>query len=312
MRTVLLSLLLCRACLAADGFEIKPIDDKSLGVWEDGRPVLVYNHGMISKEGVPARYDRACYVHPLYGLDGEVITEDFPSDHRHHRGIFWGWPGIRIDGKTYNSWIPSGIHYKTEKWVRQDAMKDRAVLEARNGWYTGETKVADEHLVLTIHAADPDSRAIDFDLTWAALGKPIQLWGAKGKSYGGFTVRYNTQFKDKGGIQPEQVTMTVPSGVSAKDLAVTRLEWADLTAKWPGARGQSGAAVFVHKSHPDYPPTWLTRHYGCLCVGWPGVAPGKPLEPGKPVICRYRVWVHRGQPDARAIQAAYDSYLKGK
>jgi len=312
MRTVLISVLLVGVCLAGAGFELKPVDDKSLGVWEDGKPVLVYNHGMMSKEGVAARYDRACYVHPLYGLDGEVITEDFPSDHRHHRGIFWAWPGIKIDGKAYNSWIPTGIHYKTEKWVRQDAMKERVVLEAANGWYTGETKVADERLVMTIHAAEADSRAIDFDLTWTALNQPIQLWGAKGKSYGGLTVRYNTQFKDKGGIKPEDVFMTVPGGVSEKDLAVKRLEWADLTAQWPGTEKLSGAAVFVHKSHPDYPPTWLTRHYGALCVGWPGVAPGKPLDPGKPITCRYRVWVHRGLVNDKAIQAAYEKYLSGE
>ena len=42
MRTAFFSLLLCSICLAADGFEIKPIDDKSLGVWEEGKPVLVY------------------------------------------------------------------------------------------------------------------------------------------------------------------------------------------------------------------------------------------------------------------------------
>jgi len=32
--------------------------------------------------------------------------------------------------------------------------------------------------------------------------------------------------------------------------------------------------TYIHPSHPDFPPTWLTRHYGCLCVGWPGVAGG--------------------------------------
>lgn len=32
---------------------------------------------------------RANYVHPLYDLDGHVLTEDFPKDHLHQRGIFW-------------------------------------------------------------------------------------------------------------------------------------------------------------------------------------------------------------------------------
>ena len=42
---------------------------------------------------------------------------------------------------------------------------------------------------------------------------------------------------------------------------------------------------------------WLTRHYGVLCLGWPGVQP-KPFPVGEPIHCRYRVWIHRGRPDA--------------
>jgi hypothetical protein len=36
------------------------------------------------------KYFRCHYIHSLYGLDGEVLTEDFTADHPHHRGIFWG------------------------------------------------------------------------------------------------------------------------------------------------------------------------------------------------------------------------------
>src|SRR4026207_2539905 len=42
---------------------------------------------------------RSNYFHPLYDLDGNVLTEDFPKDHIHHRGIFWAWHQVRINGK---------------------------------------------------------------------------------------------------------------------------------------------------------------------------------------------------------------------
>jgi len=103
----------------------------------------------------------------------------------------------------------------------------------------------------------------------------------------------------------------VPAGVTKKDLAVAPLPWADFTAPLRRPAGRSGAAVFVHASHPAYPPTWLTRHYGCLCVGWPGVKPAT-LRPGKPGRCRYRLWVHRGQPDVKTLQKAYKAYLASK
>jgi len=311
IRLFVLSVLFCSfpAAAAQSAFRWREINDKSLGLWEGERPVFVYNHGMISKEGVPARYNRSNYIHPLYGLDGEALTDDFPRDHRHHRGIFWAWPGIRIGGKNYNSWIPSGFRYKFERWVRRDAGRQWANLEVESGWYVGEKKVVEERLRVLAHAATAASRSIDFEFTWAATDEPVTLWGARGKSYGGFTVRFNTRPQEKDRIPTKDVAITVPSGRVKTDLAKTRLKWADFTAPFPGARGRSGAAVFIHNTHPDYPPTWLTRRYGCLCVGWPGVKPGT-LEPGKPVTCRYRLWVHRGQPDLETLKAAYEEYTK--
>ena len=37
---------------------------------------------------------RSDYIHPLYGLNGEVLTRDWPVDHPHHRGIYWAWPEV--------------------------------------------------------------------------------------------------------------------------------------------------------------------------------------------------------------------------
>src|SRR6266511_3501165 len=75
--------------LAAQNSETKPpaasalrvrfdaVGDKSLGLWEGDRPVFVYNHGVLNKPGVPATHERSTYIHPIYGLDGEVLTDDF-------------------------------------------------------------------------------------------------------------------------------------------------------------------------------------------------------------------------------------------
>src|SRR5688500_13379652 len=81
---------------AAAGFRFEAVNDASLGLWEGGKPVLVYNHGLIARPEAPGTRARACYVHPVYGLDGEVITDDFPKDHLYHRGMYWAWPHIKI------------------------------------------------------------------------------------------------------------------------------------------------------------------------------------------------------------------------
>ena len=70
---------------------------------------------------------------------------------------------------------------------------------------------------------------------------------------------------------------------------------------------RSGGAVFVHPQHPNYPPTWLTRHYGPLCVGWPGVN-ARTYEPGQPHRLAYRLWVHAGSPDVEQLRSQYEAF----
>jgi hypothetical protein len=101
----------------------------------------------------------------------------------------------------------------------------------------------------------------------------------------------------------------VPSGRASDDLLITKLPWADLSARFNDSPAPSGAAIFVHPGHPDFPPEWMTRDYGLLAVGWPGVSP-KTLSADQSVTCRYRIWIHRGVPEATAIQKAYDDYRK--
>ncbi len=294
-----------------EAFRLEEIDDRSLKLWEGDRPVLVYNHGVLSREGVAASYNRSSYVHPLYGPDGEVLTEDFPKDHLHHRGVFWAWPHVKVGDVESQTWVPTDkILVRFSKFIRREAGAAGARLAVENAWLVGGAPAVREEVEIAARPADASGRCLDFDLAWTALEKPVILRGAAGKSYGGFTVRFNTRTGQPGGIPQKQARIAVPEGVTTKDLTETRLPWADFTAPFPGAPGRSGAAVLIHPSHPDHPPTWLTRHYGCLCVGWPGVKGGT-LEPGKTARCRYRVWIHRGDPDVEALKAAYASYSGG-
>jgi hypothetical protein len=79
----------------------------SLRIAEQAKPVFVYNHGMVTNERVPAkdaRRSRGCYIHPLWGLNGEVLTDDFPADHYHHHGVFWAWPHVEIGREKFDLW----------------------------------------------------------------------------------------------------------------------------------------------------------------------------------------------------------------
>jgi len=287
---------------AATGFRFADVSDTSVGLWEDARPVLVYNHGLISKAGVPANRARSTYVHPLFGLDGEVLTDDFPKDHFHHRGLFWAWPHVKIGDQQYSLWDLSGIRHQFERWLQKEASANGATLAVENGWYVGAEKVVEEKVRLRVHPATADGRAIDVECEWVPAKAAMTLTGAEGKSYGGLTLRF---------APGTNTTITIPAGLTQQDLPMTNLPWADLTRRWDAEQKTSGAAVFVHPSHPDFPPQWLTRHYGVLCLGWPGVKPAT-FQVGEVIRCRYRVWIHRGQVTAERLTQVYEEYCQGR
>ncbi len=279
-------------------FRFAPVNDTSLGLWEDDLPVLVYNHGRIHKAGVPNDRARSTYIHPLYGLDGEILTDDFPKDHYHHRGLFWAWPHVKVGSQEYDLWMLKGVEQKFERWVDRNVSGERAMLRVQNCWYAGEQKIMQETVALRVHAVGDDARAIDLEFTWTPQGTPITLAGAEGKSYGGLTLRF----------APRTTTViTTPLGNEDKDLPMARLPWADLSARFAGSTQDSGAAIFVAPDHPDFPPMWLTRHYGVLCLGWPGVE-SKTFSSGVPIVCNYRVWVHRGAASAGRLEKAFAEY----
>ncbi|HEY2930245.1 MAG TPA: DUF6807 family protein [Acidobacteriota bacterium] len=283
------------------GFRFEAVSDKSLGLWEGDRPVFVYNHGVISKPAVEGARDRSSYIHPIYGLDAEVLTDDFPKDHVHHRGLYWAWPHIKIADKEYDLWSMSGIRHQFQRWLAREIKANIAALGIENGWFVGDRQVLQEKVWIRAHPASSEERSIEVEFTWTPIDRPVTLWGAEGKSYGGLALRFGPR---------SRTIITIPAGRTSEDLVVTRLPWADLSGDLKGANKLSGMAVFVDPAHPDYPPTWMTRHYGMLAVGWPGVTP-QTFPPGKSVSCRYRIWIHRGAPEAAEIQRAYDAYRAG-
>ncbi len=298
---------------AAAGFRFEAVSEASLGLWEGAKPVLVYNHGMISRPGVPGARARACYFHPVYGLDGEVITDDFPKDHLYHRGMYWAWPHIKIGEQEYDLWSAKGeLRQVFVKWQKQEASGMVAKLGVENAWVASGKALVREEVQIEVHQADASGRALDLTLTWTPLEQPMTLWGAEGKSYGGFNFRFGSRTRPVISV-PEKTMLpegiTTSAGKISDDLVVTRMPWADFVGNFQGSESASGAAIFVHPQHRDYPPTWMARHYGLMSVGWPGVEP-QTFPVRMPITCRYRLWIHRGTPSIAEIQRRYDGYVR--
>ena len=61
-------------------------------------------------------------------------------------------------------------------------------------------------------------------MNWIPVERPVTLWGAGGKSYGGLTVRFKPESRNT-------TVITVPTGRTEADLSDTPLVWADYTTR---------------------------------------------------------------------------------
>jgi hypothetical protein len=277
-----LILLAVAASLSAKGpFAFHEVSPASLELTENGKPVFVYNYGMVLKDGVAENWRRSSYIHPLYAPDGTVVTDDFPQDHPHHRGVFWAWPVVKIDGIAYDPWSVKGIQDKFVRWVARDAGKDAARLSMENGWYVGDKKVLKETVEIVAHPAVSQSRALDLTLTFEALEKPVSVSGSRQdkKGYGGFGVRFAPR---------ENTVMRSDHGVEEKDTHLVPHPWAALDGVYQGR--SEALRIDLDSADPGFPNGWHLRNYGYLGVSFPGLETYV-FEPGRPVVLKYRVTV---------------------
>ncbi len=264
-------------------------EDSGFSIREQGRPVLHYR---LAPQSLDGKYERSNYVHPLYGLDGEVLTEDFPEDHLHHRGVYWTWHQVLVgDVRAGDPWLAQRFSWRVEQ---AEVLSSNDGLRLRHRWFSpdfraGEEAILEETAEVVVHPAERDVRKLDFDIRLVPLQDGVRLGGSEDdKGYGGFSVRVamvdNLRFVSRdGSVEPQRLAM---------DLG----DWVDFSGDFTGSGQQSGVAILVHPGTAGYPQSWILRSPASPSMQnpvWPGAAPLS-LQKGEQVRLRYRLVVHRG------------------
>lgn len=298
----------------AGGFELESVSELEavfslrdqegrLTLMEGDRPVFAYNYERQLPAGVPGEYERSSYIHPIWNLEGTVITDDFPDDHYHHRGLSWMWPRVFIDGNEYDLWALRGVEQVFDRWLARETGPACATIGVKNRWEMMDDgrSVVDEWVWVRAFPAGQYGRAMDVRITLEA-NEPVAIAGREtdGKGYGGFSLRFGPR---------EGTTITSSEGPEPEDSDHKRLAWADESGRFRGAARPSGIAVFQHAGHPDFPAKWTLRHYGFIGVAWPSLQRVS-LAPGEPLTLRYRLWIHRGSAAEGRVAEAYQVFAQ--
>jgi hypothetical protein len=266
---------------------------------EGAQPVLRYHQGTVPvPPGIGTNYARGDYIMPLYGPSGEVLTDDYPPDHPHHRGLGWSWPVTRWGNEVRDIWAVVGV------WARPVAMRRTeggpvfALLEAENVWKWGDTEpIVREAVRIRAFRSTPEGRWIDIELRLTALADGVAIGGRPHGGYGGFGLRARpaegrviTRFTDPAGIQP-------------------RRSWLDYSGVFAGGKGPAGLAIFEHPANPLYPSE--LKEYPELNYVMPAF-PGErevPLARDRALVLKHRVWVHPGMAPAEGLARAWAAYV---
>lgn len=274
---------------------------------ENEKPVLQYQAKPKSKKG---DYQRANYIHPLYDLDGNILTEDFPQDHLHHRGIFWAWHQVNVgDIPAGDAWLTKDFEWNVLDLHSKSLANGAAQLTAKVQWRSPKIigdkgipqVIAIETTRITIYQASDDCRFVDFEILLTAAQPKVKIGGSDDvKGYGGFSLRikppadieFNTA---KGLVEPQKTAMNCG-------------DWVDIVGTFGQSKSKSGVAVFVHPTSAGYPQTWILRSKKSMQNPvYPGRVP-VPLSQSKPTVLRYRIAVHKQSLSIDSIQRLFDAY----
>ncbi len=283
------------------------VTDEGVAILEGDDSVLFYQTSIRSQSGA---YPRADYVHPLYGLDGGVLTEDFPEDHPHHRGVFWAWHQVLVgDSALGDGWLGQDIEWDVRAATTEPTVDGALLLRTQTYWQSPRWTVAagkrapflSEQVQITVHPRQRSFRVLDFKISLLALVPNLRLGGSDDeKGYGGFSVRMRL---------PDNIRFAASQGkVIPTTNAVTAGPWMNFS----GALGLGGKAAGIvlmsHLTNPTHPEPWILREITSMQNPvYPGRGP-VPVSEQEPTVLQYRLVVYQGELAKSTIDSLYQAF----
>ncbi len=280
-------------------------EERGQGVelFENGKAVFFYQKEPKSLTG---GYICNNYIHPLYALNGDTITEESPVDHPYHRGIFWSWHQLYLNGQSLgDGWIMEDISQDVVEVVLSTT-KNSATLNLNVLWKSallenGKAFIKESTRII-VHQLKSGLRRLDFEISLQALVPGVSIGGSDDeKGYGGLCARIKL---------PEDLAFTSTNGsVAPKTLQVIAGSWMDFSGSFGTGGAQSGLTIFCHPDTPNYPAPWILRQQTSMQnIVFPGRERVE-IAMDQPTILKYRLIVHSdnaGKVDLVKLQSEYE------
>lgn len=279
---------------------------KKLLITVGDKPVLYYNHATVLPPNPDEPYyARSGYIHPLVAPDGTTVTDDFAPDHVHQHGVMFAWTNTTFEGRDINFWDQKNQTAKIEHI---------AVESIQSGPVFGGFTATLRHSDLTA----PDGPKPVLDETWTVrvynLGREFLFDIQSTQScasasplvinkyhYGGMAIRGRRDW-----LKPGQGDFLTSEGKTRAEGNHSRPHWVDIHGLVDGNR--YGVTVYSHPSNFRSPQPVRLHPSKPYFVFAPLVLGPFRIEPGKPLVSKYRYSVHTGQLSTANAERVWQDY----
>ncbi|HET8781913.1 MAG TPA: PmoA family protein, partial [Pyrinomonadaceae bacterium] len=251
---------------------------------------------------------RGGYIHPVFTPSGRLVTDDYPSDHYHHHGIWFAWTKTEFDGAHPDFWnVGDGTGRVDFEGVDSAwsgpvyaGLKSRQQYVALSG-KAPKTALNEQWDVRVYNVGQGGKSYFLFDVVatqQCASDSPLILEEYR---YGGMGVRGHRNWRDK-----SKVAFLTSEGKTRESGNATKARWIHMSGMVD--EQTVGIAVLDHpgnfrspqplRIHPDDPyfnfaPSQLGRFE---------------IKPGEKYVVRYRYVVADGGPDKAELDRLWSDY----
>lgn len=280
-------------------------NEEGILILDDGEKFFFYQMEPKSFEG---KYERQHYIHPLWGPDGAVLTEDFPADHLHHRGVFWAWHQVYIGEKQIGDpWELIDFEQDLKDIEFRSRQDGTGLLSLRVNWLSDQWKkegkkvpYLEENSTIIIHPIEKNYRRLDFEISLLALEKDLFIGGSDDeKGYSGFSVRM---------VLPDDVKFSGQEGAVEPELtAVESPAYINILGSMGKEGKKAGIVIIDHPKNPGYPQSWILRKRNSMQnAAFPGNSI-IPVSSFSPLVLKYTMLVYKGKMSDKKIRSIVEN-----
>lgn len=264
----------------------------------------------LPRRNIDAIYRRGGYIHPVHTPSGILVTNDYPSNHVHHHGIWAAWTNTRFQGRKPDFWN-MGQGTGTVEPVALDTAWAGPVMGGFSGRHQYVDLSADEPVAALNETWEGRVFAVNdantpyhlFELRVTQTSATQNFLTLPEYRYGGVGFRGHDEWE---GIK--NTFFLTSEGKGRLEGHGTRARWCHIGGFVDGEF--AGVAIL---GHPDNfrAPQPMRIHPTEPFFNWaPSQAGDFTIRPGSPYIATYRFVVMDGQPDVDLINRLWKDWAE--